>query len=106
MAASIIIFVYKVLIQLIRIYSFIWFIWIVLSWLNAFGVVQINQYNPIIRIFYNITDGVIDRIFGNFRYKFVVGMLDLSPLVFLILLTTVIPIILSAIVRMLLRILG
>lgn len=106
MLTSTIIFIYRVLMQIIRIYSFVWFIWIVLSWLNAFGVLHLNQYNPVIRILYNITDGIIDRVFGNFRYKFVVGMLDLAPLVFLIILTTVIPFILSGILRILLRVLS
>lgn len=101
----IIIFIYRVLMQGIRLYSFVWFIWIVMSWLNSFGVIQINYYNGVIRFLHRITDGVIDKIFGSFRQRLVVGMIDLSPLVFLLLLTTVLPMILNNLLNMILRLL-
>jgi len=98
-------FIYRVLMQGIRIYSYVWFIWIVMSWLNSFGVIQINYYNGAIRLLHKVTDGVIDKIFGKFRDRLVVGMIDLSPLVFLLLLTTVLPMVLSNLYNMILRLL-
>lgn len=103
--ASVIIFIYRVILQLIRLYSFIWFIWIVLSWLSAFRVLNINYYNPVIRILANITDGVIEKVFGRFRERLIVGMIDLSPFVFLMILTTVIPYLLSRLINIILRLL-
>ena len=50
--------------QALRLYSFIWFIWIIISWLTAFGAIHLDYYNPIVNFFYRITDGVIDKIFG------------------------------------------
>lgn len=101
----IIIFIYRVLMQAVRIYSFVWFIWIVMSWLNSFGVIQVNYYNGLIRFLHKITDGVIDKLFGRFRDRLVVGNMDLSPFVFLILLTTVFPIILGNLLNLILRLL-
>lgn len=91
MLKEVIDFIYVLIIQILRIYSFIWFIWIIISWLTAFGAIHLDYYNPIVRFFYNITDGIIDRIFGDFRNKFIVGMIDLSPLVFLIIINMVLP---------------
>lgn len=91
MLKEVIDFIYVLIIQGLRLYSFIWFIWIIISWLTAFGAIHLDYYNPIVRFFYNITDGIIDRIFGDFRSKFIVGMIDLSPLVFLIIINMVLP---------------
>lgn len=91
MLKEVIDFIYILIIQGLRLYSFIWFIWIIISWLTAFGAINLDYYNPIVRFFYNITDGIIDRIFGDFRNKFIVGMIDLSPLVFLIIINMVLP---------------
>ncbi|WP_432631963.1 YggT family protein [Brachyspira sp.] len=91
MIKEVIDFIYVLIIQGLRLYSFIWFIWIIISWLTAFGAIHLDYYNPIVRFFYNITDGIIDRIFGDFRNKFIVGMIDLSPLVFLIIINMVLP---------------
>lgn len=91
MLKEVIDFIYVLIIQGLRLYSFIWFIWIIISWLTAFGAINLDYYNPIVRFFYNITDGIIDRIFGDFRNKFIVGMIDLSPLVFLIIINMVLP---------------
>lgn len=90
--------------QAINIYSFIWFIWIVMGWLNAFGVIQINHYNTIIRFLCKITDDVIDKLFGRFRDRLIVGNMDLSPLIFLLLLTFVLPRILGMLFSMILRV--
>ena len=97
MLKEVIDFIYVLIIQGLRLYSFIWFIWIIISWLTAFGAIHLDYYNPIVRFFYNITDGIIDRIFGDFRSKFIVGMIDLSPLVFLIIINMVLPIIINII---------
>lgn len=91
MLKEVIDFIYVLIIQGLRLYSFVWFIWIIISWLTAFGAINLDYYNPIVRFFYNITDGIIDRIFGDFRNKFIVGMIDLSPLVFLIIINMVLP---------------
>lgn len=103
MLKEVIDFIYVLIIQGLRLYSFIWFIWIIISWLTAFGAIHLDYYNPIVRFFYNITDGIIDRIFGDFRNKFIVGMIDLSPLVFLIIINMVLPRIIYFIYLFLLR---
>lgn len=98
--------IYYVILSLIRIYSFIWFIWIIISWLTAFGLLRLDYHSPAIRFLAKITDGVVDAVFGNFRRIFVVGMLDLSPLVFLIVLTMIFPKVLAWIFNMLLAFLS
>ncbi|EKV57935.1 YggT family protein [Brachyspira hampsonii] len=94
-------FIYYLLMQTLRLYSFIWFVWIILSWLQAFGAMHLDYYNPIVNFFYKITDGVIDKIFGGRRL--IVGILDLSPLVFLLVLQLVAPIILRVVFQFLLN---
>ena len=91
MLIQIINFIYVLIMQALRLYSFIWFIWIIISWLTAFGAIHLDYYNPIVNFFYRITDGVIDKIFGNFRDKLIIGVIDLSPLVFLLILQMVVP---------------
>lgn len=91
MLIQIIDFIYVLIIQTLRLYSFIWFIWIIISWLTAFGAINLDYYNPIVRFFYNITDGIIDRIFGDFRSKFIIGVIDISPLIFLLIINMVLP---------------
>ncbi len=102
MLGTLLYYSYRLITSLIRIYSFIWFIWIVISWLRAFGAVQVDPYNKIFRILAALTDGVIDRVFGNLRYKFVVGMMDFSPFIFLIVLTYIFPRVLAWLFNMLL----
>ena len=104
MLAEIIVFIYKVLMQALRLYSFIWFIWIIISWLTAFGAIHLDYYNPIVNFFYKITDGVIDKVFGNFRDKLIIGVIDISPLIFLLLLQMVVPLVLKMVFTFLLRI--
>ncbi|MEI0478007.1 YggT family protein [Brachyspira pulli] len=104
MLAEIIVFIYKVLMQALRLYSFIWFIWIIISWLTAFGAIHLDYYNPIVNFFYKITDGVIDKVFGNFRDKLIIGVIDISPLIFLLLLQMVAPLVLKMVFTFLLRI--
>lgn len=87
--------------QTLRLYSFIWFVWIILSWLQAFGAMHLDYYNPIINFLYKITDGVIEKVFGGRRL--IVGMLDLSPLVFLLILQLAVPIILRFVFQLLLN---
>lgn len=103
MLIQIINFIYVLIIQALRLYSFIWFIWIIISWLTAFGAIHLDYYNPIVNFFYRITDGVIDKIFGNFRDKLIIGVIDLSPLVFLLILQMVIPPLITILYRFVIR---
>ena len=101
MLVEIIRFIYVVCMQALRLYSFIWFVCIILSWLQAFGAMHLDYYNTIVNFFYKITDGVIDKIFAGRRL--IVGVLDLSPLIFLLVLQMVAPIILKIIFQFLLN---
>ena len=97
-------FIYVLLIQALRLYSFIWFIWIILSWLQAFGAMHLDYYNPIVNFFYKITDGVIDKLFMGKRL--IVGVIDLSPLVFLLILNMVVPLVLRQIYLIVIRLIA
>ncbi|MEI0580794.1 YggT family protein [Brachyspira pilosicoli] len=103
MLIQIINFIYVLIMQALRLYSFIWFIWIIISWLTAFGAIHLDYYNPIVNFFYRITDGVIDKVFGNFRDKLIIGVIDLSPLVFLLILQMVIPPLITMLYRFVIR---
>ena len=103
MLIQIINFIYVLIMQALRLYSFIWFIWIIISWLTAFGAIHLGYYNPIVNFFYRITDGVIDKIFGNFRDKLIIGVIDLSPLVFLLILQMVVPPLITMLYRFIIR---
>lgn len=103
MLIQIINFIYVFIMQALRLYSFIWFIWIIISWLTAFGAIHLDYYNPIVNFFYRITDGVIDKIFGNFRDKLIIGVIDLSPLVFLLILQMVVPPLITMLYRFIIR---
>ncbi|WP_157146730.1 YggT family protein [Brachyspira pilosicoli] len=103
MLIQIINFIYVLIMQALRLYSFIWFIWIIISWLTAFGAIHLDYYNPIVNFFYRITDGVIDKIFGNFRDKLIIGVIDLSPLVFLLILQMVAPPLITMLYRFIIR---
>ncbi|WP_295295570.1 YggT family protein [uncultured Brachyspira sp.] len=105
MLIQIINFIYVLIMQALRLYSFIWFIWIIISWLTAFGAIHLDYYNPIVNFFYRITDGVIDKIFGNFRDKLIIGVIDLSPLVFLLILQMVVPPLITMLYRFIIRLL-
>ena len=106
MLIQVINFIYVLIMQALRLYSFIWFIWIIISWLTAFGAINLDYYNPIVRFFYNITDGIIDRIFGDFRRKFIIGVIDISPLVFLLIINMVLPQIIRFIYLFILRLIA
>ena len=103
MLIQIINFIYVLIMQALRLYSFIWFIWIIISWLTAFGAIHLDYYNTIVNFFYRITDGVIDKIFGNFRDKLIIGVIDLSPLVFLLILQMVVPPLITMLYRFIIR---
>ncbi|WP_157149238.1 YggT family protein [Brachyspira pilosicoli] len=103
MLIQIINFIYVLIMQALRLYSFIWFIWIIISWFTAFGAIHLDYYNPIVNFFYRITDGVIDKIFGNFRDKLIIGVIDLSPLVFLLILQMVVPPLITMLYRFIIR---
>ena len=105
MLIQIINFIYVLIMQALRLYSFIWFIWIIISWLTTFGAIHLDYYNPIVNFFYRITDGVIDKIFGNFRDKLIIGVIDLSPLVFLLILQMVVPPLITMLYRFIIRLL-
>ena len=105
MLIQIINFIYVLIMQALRLYSFIWFIWIIISWLTAFGAIHLDYYNPIVNFLYRITDGVIDKIFGNFRDKLIIGVIDLSPLVFLLILQMVVPPLITMLYRFIIRLL-
>ena len=96
----------KIIMVIIRGYTFVWFIWIILSWLRAFGAIQIDPYSPLMRTLTMLTDGVIDKVFGNFRRKLVIGVLDLSPFAFLMVLTYIFPPVLEWLFNLLLGFLG
>ena len=104
MLIQIINFIYVLLNQALRLYSFIWFIWIILSWLQAFGAMHLDYYNPIVNFFYKITDGVIDKLFMGKRL--IVGVIDLSPLVFLLILNMVVPLVLRQIYLIVIRLIA
>lgn len=106
MLSTILYFTYRIITFAIRIYSFVWFIWIIISWLRVFGAIQVDPYNKIFRILAILTDGVVNKVFGNLRYKLVVGMMDFSPFVFLIVLTYIFPRVLAWLFNMLLRAVG
>ncbi|MEK6793798.1 MAG: YggT family protein [Spirochaetota bacterium] len=72
-------------------YSLLWLAWIIMSWLQAFGVVQINPDNTLIRIVSAATDGVIDRVFGSIREKLIIGVIDISPFIFLFVVANILP---------------
>ncbi len=93
----------QIIMHIIRVYSFVWFIWIVLSWLRAFGAIQVDPFNPIFRTLARVTDGVVDKVFGNFRQKMIVGMFDLSPMAFLVVLYYIFPPVLQWLFNMLLN---
>ena len=104
MLIKIITFIYLLLQQTLTIYSYIWFIWIIISWLQFFGAINLDYYNPIVNFFYRITDGIIDKLFGNFRDKFIIGFIDISPLIFLIIINMVLPRLLYTLYQIVIRI--
>lgn len=103
MLLTVLSFLFKIILLIIRAYSFVWFIWIILSWLRVFGAIQLDPYNPILRTLSALTDGVVNKVFGNVRRYLVVGMFDLSPLVFLLVLTYIFPRVLAWLFNMILR---
>ncbi len=104
--SRILIVVYRIITVIIRGYTFLWFIWIILSWLRAFGALRIDPFNPIMRILSGLTDGVVNKVFGNFRRRLVIGIIDLSPFIFLLILTYVFPPVLAWLFNMLIRLIN
>jgi YggT family protein len=75
-------FVWLVL-TLIEIYTWVVIAAVVMSWLVAFGV--INVYNPVARSVVKFLDGVTDPVFRQVRKVIPpIGGLDISPLIVLI----------------------
>lgn len=69
--------------SVINIYLGVWGVWIIIGWLQAFGVVRLNYQNAVIRFFATITDGFVTLIFKQHRVKFHLGPFDLSPMLLL-----------------------
>jgi YggT family protein len=65
-----------ILIQLLRVYSWIVIIAAVMTWINP------DPYNPIVRFFYGVTEPVFDLIREHLPVNF--GGVDLSPIVVLV----------------------
>ena len=65
---------------------------------------HLDYYNPIVNFFYKITDGVIDKLFMGKRL--IVGVIDLSPLVFLLILNMVVPLVLRQIYLIVIRLIA
>ncbi|HEY1838068.1 MAG: YggT family protein [Rhizomicrobium sp.] len=75
-------FVWLVL-QLISIYTWIVIVAVVVSWLVAFGV--INVYNHVVRSIVQALDAITEPVFRQVRRVIPpIGGLDLSPLIVLI----------------------
>ena len=69
--------IFQVLYELLRIYSFIVLIAVLMSWIEP------NPYNPIVRFLHSVTDPLFD--FFRDRIPLVFGGIDFSPmLVFLL----------------------
>ncbi|HUN57952.1 MAG TPA: YggT family protein [Candidatus Binataceae bacterium] len=66
-----------ILIQLLRVYSWVVIIAAVMTWINP------DPYNPIVRFFYGVTEPVFDLVREYLPVNF--GGVDLSPIVVLIL---------------------
>ena len=70
----------KLLMSVINIYLLILVIWVITSWLRAFGI--IDARNPIVRQISSVLDALIEPVVRPIRRVIpVIGGLDLSPLV-------------------------
>lgn len=81
-AARAIGFIYFTLDGLLSFYYLLWIILIITSWLSAFGILQIDRFHPVVNFLYSITYDLVDKISGGRRL--IVGMIDLTPLLFLL----------------------
>ncbi len=70
---------FQLLNSLIHLYQIAIIVAVIMSWIQA------NPYNPIVRFFYRITEPLLDAVRQAFPFL-MVGGLDLSPLVVLLLL--------------------
>lgn len=72
--------VFNLLMSIISLYLFIIFAWVVLSWLQAFGI--INTRNPMVRNIVAALNGFVDPVVAPIRRVLPsMGGLDLSPIV-------------------------
>ncbi|MCF6220022.1 MAG: YggT family protein [Robiginitomaculum sp.] len=70
----------NLLMSIINIYLLILIIWVIASWLRAFGV--IDPRNPTIRQILSVLDALVEPVIGPIRRVIpIIGGLDLSPLV-------------------------
>ncbi len=72
--------IFNLLMNVISLYLFIIFAWVVISWLQAFGI--INTRNPLVRNIVGALQGLVDPVVAPIRRILPsMGGLDLSPIV-------------------------
>ena len=72
--------IFNLLMNVINLYLFIIFAWVVISWLQAFGI--INTRNPLVRNIVGALQGLVDPVVAPIRRILPsMGGLDLSPIV-------------------------
>ncbi|MBL4853799.1 MAG: YggT family protein [Robiginitomaculum sp.] len=70
----------NLLINIINLYLFVIIIWVIASWLQAFGV--IDARHPVVRQILSVLNALIEPVAGRIRRILPsIGGLDLSPLV-------------------------
>ncbi len=72
--------IFNLLMNVIGLYLFIIFAWVITSWLQAFGV--INTRNPMVRNIVGVLQGFVEPVLRPIRRIIpAIGGLDLSPIV-------------------------
>ena len=72
--------IFNLLMNIISLYLFIIFVWVIASWLQAFGV--INTRNPMVRNILNALSAFVEPVIAPIRRVIpAMGGLDLSPIV-------------------------
>ncbi len=72
--------VFNLLLNIIGLYLFIIFAWVVVSWLQMFGI--INTRNSTVRSIVSVLDSLVDPVVAPIRRVLpAMGGLDLSPIV-------------------------
>lgn len=70
----------NLLINIISLYNFVLFVYIVLSWLIGFGIV--NKHQPVVRKIYDVLHRLTEPVLSRIRrYMPDLGGIDLSPIV-------------------------
>jgi YggT family protein len=74
----------KVLWEILRLYSWVVIIWVIMTWLVQFNV--INSRNEIVRVIGTTLNQLVDPVLRRIRrFLPMVGALDLSPIALLLL---------------------